>query len=199
MAKKQSIRREQPALGKTRQYTPDEVNKRGEYIKIGGSPVPGITLRQVLGESTAQINHIAWSPDGKYLSSSSIDKTISIWDHMKESCLVKLQETNHRINTVAWSPNSRWLASDHFSAVRVWDVESWQPHYRLKGKANNEIGTIAWSPDGKKLSASSMNNLYIWDAETWELLKNSNKRNSPTWSSDSNWVALNDNEDTIHI
>jgi hypothetical protein len=44
-----------------REYAPDEVNADGEYIKIGGSPVPGITLRAILSRHTGEINRIAWS------------------------------------------------------------------------------------------------------------------------------------------
>ena len=42
------VRVQQSAPIAPRQYAPDEVNEQGDYIKIGGSPVPGLTLRHVL-------------------------------------------------------------------------------------------------------------------------------------------------------
>jgi WD40 repeat protein len=53
---------------------------RKDFTKIGGSPVPGFTLRHVLRGHEDFINRIAWSPDGVYLASPSKDKTIRIWD-----------------------------------------------------------------------------------------------------------------------
>jgi len=51
-----------------------------EFMEIGGSPVQGITLRQILQGHTDQIYQIIWSSDGSYLASASSDKTIRIWD-----------------------------------------------------------------------------------------------------------------------
>lgn len=50
------------------------------FTEIGGSPVPGLTLRHVLRGHKDWIGRIAWSPDGSYLASPSADKTIRIWD-----------------------------------------------------------------------------------------------------------------------
>ncbi len=49
-----------------------------DFVEIGGSPVPGLTLRHVLRGHGYYINWIAWSSDGKYLASASNDKTIRI-------------------------------------------------------------------------------------------------------------------------
>ena len=58
-----------------------------EFMEIGGSPMPGITLRTILRGHTGQINRIAWSPDGRYLASPSDDRTIRIWDVEREEVL----------------------------------------------------------------------------------------------------------------
>lgn len=39
-----------------------------DFLEIGGSPVPGLTLRHVLRGHKGVINRIAWSPDGSYLA-----------------------------------------------------------------------------------------------------------------------------------
>ena len=61
-----------------------------EFMEIGGSPVPGITLRQVLHGHTEDINYITWSPDGQYLASPSNDTTICIWDVNSGECVTVL-------------------------------------------------------------------------------------------------------------
>jgi hypothetical protein len=57
------------------------------FTEIGGSPVPGLTLRQVLRGHTDWIGRIAWSPDGTYLASPSEDSTIWIWDARSGACV----------------------------------------------------------------------------------------------------------------
>lgn len=51
----------------------------GEFREIGGSPLPGVTLRATLEPWVGGINQVAWSPDGLFLASAG-DETIRIWD-----------------------------------------------------------------------------------------------------------------------
>src|SRR5437016_2378178 len=61
------------------------------FTEIGGSPVPGLTLRHVLRGHTKWIGRIVWSPDGSYLASPSQDETIRIWDARSGACVRTLQ------------------------------------------------------------------------------------------------------------
>src|ERR1051325_11024089 len=81
------------------------------FTEIGGSPVPGLTLRHVLRGHMNWIGRIAWSPDGSYLASSSEDKTIRIWDARNGACVRTLQGHTNSVNSVAWSPDGQRLAS----------------------------------------------------------------------------------------
>ena len=67
------------------------------FTEIGGSPVPGFTLRQVLRGHTSWIGRIAWSPDGAYLASPSDDKTVRIWDAATGVCVRSLQGHTGRV------------------------------------------------------------------------------------------------------
>src|SRR5438105_3059971 len=71
------------------------------FTEIGGSPVPGFTLRHVLRGHTEYITRIAWSPDGSYIASPSADKTIRIWDAHSGECVCTLQGHTSRINSVS--------------------------------------------------------------------------------------------------
>ena len=65
-------------MGKRKPYQPNAApkpkssRKKREsqsttFTEIGGSPVPGLTLRHVLRGHTVWIGRIAWSPDGQRL------------------------------------------------------------------------------------------------------------------------------------
>jgi WD40 repeat protein len=90
-----------------------------DFTEIGGSSVPGLTLRQVLRGHTGPINRIAWSPDGSYLASPSEDKTIRIWDTRSGACVRTLQGHKDIVNSVTWSPDSKMLASGRTSMIKL--------------------------------------------------------------------------------
>src|SRR5215213_3538039 len=81
------------------------------FTEIGGSPVPGLTLRHVLRGHTAWIDSITWSSDGVYLASPSADKTIRIWDARSGACVQTLHGHTDEVISVAWSPDGQRLAS----------------------------------------------------------------------------------------
>lgn len=82
-----------------------------DFVEIGGSPVPGLTLRHVLRGHTDRINRFAWSPNGKYIASPSGDNTIRVWNISVEKCICILRGHIDTIYGVAWSPNNEMLAS----------------------------------------------------------------------------------------
>jgi WD40 repeat protein len=124
----------EPPKSKRRKYAPDEVNEHGEYIKIGGSPVPGLTLRHVLRGHTDYITRIAWSPDGKYLASPSADKIIRIWNMNTGECVKALAGHKDVVNDISWASNGQSLAScSADGTVRIWETNTWQFLKLLEG------------------------------------------------------------------
>src|SRR5215211_6735046 len=77
------------------------------FTEIGGSPVPGLTLRHVFRGHTGEMRRIAWSPDGAYLASPSADQTIRIWDLLSGACVHTLEGHSDTVNNVAWYPDSK--------------------------------------------------------------------------------------------
>ncbi len=131
---------------KPSEYAPDEVNEHGDYIKIGGSPVPGLTLRHVLRGHTDRINRIAWSPDGKYLASPSKDKTLRIWDVSTGECL-KVIKDSEEIYCVAWSPDMKKVAI----GAKIVSLETERQLLNIR----KTLWGVAFSPDGQKIVMGS--------------------------------------------
>ncbi len=184
-------------ISKPRQYSPDELNHYGEYIKIGGSPVPGLTLRHILRGHTGTINRIAWSPDGKHLASPSSDMTIRIWDANTGECVAVLKQHIAKVISVAWSPDGRELVSgsaDHTACI--WDVETWSVKTDL-GDHDYGVYSVALSPTGDKIAVGLDNNMvYIWNTQSKQVVltvrRGSGLIKSMLWLSDGQTLVCGD-------
>src|SRR5690348_11300644 len=81
-------------------------------VRVGESPVPGVTLRHVLRRHTNTIMRMAWSPNGRYLASPSSDNTIRIWDSRNDQYEILYRGSEDgEFFAVAWSPKETELAA----------------------------------------------------------------------------------------
>ncbi len=71
----------------------------------------GLTLLHTLRGHEDKILKMAWSPDGRFLASSSLDKTVGLWDTTKGKHLNFLKGHSGTVISVAWSPDGQILAS----------------------------------------------------------------------------------------
>jgi small GTP-binding protein len=197
MSKKKNKRRQsvrEPESSPPSAPPEQDNSKAKDFLEIGGSPVPGLTLRHVLRGHTDTINRIAWSPDGSYLASPSSDKTIRMWDARNGACVHTLQAGHTEgANSVAWSPDGRRLASSGDTTIRLWDVISGKLLQTLEGHAHS-IDSVAWSPDGQRLaSASRDKTIRLWDVISGKLLQtlegHAHSIDSVAWSPDGRRLA----------
>src|SRR5580765_4890420 len=129
--------------------------------EIGGSPAPGLTLRQVFRGHEGPVGHVAWFPDGSYLASCSDDQTIRVWD-VSNGHTVHRIEGGNQIASLAWSPDGTLLATSRDKSVILWQAFSWEFVRRLEGHQST-VSCLAWSPDGAYLaSGSSDNTICLW-------------------------------------
>jgi WD40 repeat protein len=132
----------------------------------------GFTLRHTLRAHTDVILHLTWSPDGKLLGSTSVDKAVLIWDASSGEQVGALRGHSAGVNDVAWSPNRQLIASSSFDrTVRIWSAETWEELRRLEDHGN-DVPSISWSPDGAMLASGSIDEtVCIWNAGNWEIGK----------------------------
>ena len=128
----------------------------------------GQPIGQPLLGHTDLITHIAFSPDGKLLASSSRDKTIILWDVRTHRPIGQpLKEHSDLVSDVAFSPDGKMFASSSTDyTIILWDVQTHQPIGQPL-RHTGYVNSIAFSPDGKLLvSGTSANNILLWNVKT---------------------------------
>lgn len=173
-----------------------------EFMEIGGSPMPGITLRHVLRGHTAKINRIAWSPDGRYLASPSEDRTIRIWNVEHEKCINILKPNMDIVVTcVEWSSDGQRIAFGGLGGdLGIWESKNNQ----MTKLANHSLGivrSIKWSPDDRVIAIGNEGNeISLWETFKWERLKSLKSKEITgyclAWSKDSDYIASSGNRIT---
>jgi WD40 repeat protein/CheY-like chemotaxis protein len=128
-------------------------------------------LRKLSGHKDVVLR-ITWRGDGAELATTSVDKTIRIWNATDGSELKVLTGHFQGVNCAVWSPDRRLLASCSYDrTIRVWSTETWRCTQILEDHKDDVPG-ISWSPDGRYLaSCSADERILIWDTTVWKPIR----------------------------
>ena len=122
---------------------------------------------------TGAVYCTSYSPNGCYIVTGSMDRTIRIWDAETGSVVVgPVEGHTDDVRSVAYSPNGRHITSGSKDrTIRIWDAETGSPVGKpLKGHTSS-VRTVAYSPDGQHIiSGSDDKSIQIWDAKIGSLV-----------------------------
>jgi RNA polymerase sigma factor (sigma-70 family) len=132
-----------------------------------GEPVRRIELVQTLRGHTDEVHSVAFSPDGRRLTSAGADGTVRVWDAETGKEIRALHSDKQAIWSLAVSPDGKLLAAGAAEGtLRLWELSSGQEIRVLRG-ADKPMRSVAFSPDGQLLvSASEDRTVRLWDAAT---------------------------------
>jgi len=131
----------------------------------------GQQLRTLEGH-TAQVEYVAFSPDGTTLASGSQDRTVVLWHVDTGERVGTLQGHTDLVVGVDYSPDGTMVASASWDkTVILWDVESGRP-LRILEDHTDRLEGVAFSPDGAILASGAVDGtVMLWDVESGRRLR----------------------------
>ncbi|MBD2386063.1 nSTAND1 domain-containing NTPase [Cylindrospermum sp. FACHB-282] len=169
-------------------------NKRGGNFKINSR------LRKSFSGHSDIVTDISFSPDGKVIASSSLDKSVRLW--RVDGGLIKVWNADDGwVNTVCFSPDGKVIASGgEDNVVKLWQVSNGKLITSLVGH-KGRITRVKFSPDGKYIaSASGDKTIKLWnfDGKLLQSLESHNEQvNSISFSPDGQILASASADNTI--
>ncbi|MCU0568110.1 MAG: WD40 repeat domain-containing protein [Oculatellaceae cyanobacterium Prado106] len=117
---------------------------------------------------SSPVRSVVFSPDGQFLASGSVDKTVKIWNLQKRSLERTLSPQVDQVDAIAFSPDGQYLASGCLNgAVMLWDWQSGKLLSLLTEQPGNHtelVTSVAFSPDSQILaSGSGDKTIRLWD------------------------------------
>ncbi|KAL5858975.1 hypothetical protein ACOSQ4_000271 [Xanthoceras sorbifolium] len=139
--------------------------------QCGRNQIPSRTL-QILQAHTDEVWFLKFSHNGKYLASSSNDRSTIIWEVDANGVTLKHKLSGHQkpVSCVSWSSDDHQLLTCGVEeAVRRWDVSSGDCLHVYE-KAGLGLVSCSWHPNGKWIfSGVNDKSICMWELDGKEL------------------------------
>lgn len=151
------------------------------------------------------VSSIAYSPDGKYIASGSLDNTIILWNAASNKIIRTFTSHTGAIRHVEFNRLGNQIlscASDNKAIVH--DISNGKIIASVSQK-KGRLFRACFSPDGSKiLTDDEANDLSVWNANTGRLIGKYSRAYSakiePNWfSPDGNFLLIYNNRETASL
>jgi len=160
--------------------------------------------RCVFADTFGNIRSVAFSSNGKYLATASVNYEVQLWKFPNAEKIHTFDGHTGAVLCVSFSPDNKMIASgSDDGTIRLWDIEKGKPIRILEG-SKSWVMSVAFSLDGKKLASGCEDHtVMIWDIESGKILKTLKRHNdrvgTVAFSSDSKIIASGSEDGTIKL
>jgi WD40 repeat protein len=176
-------------LARSLRNNPSNVAAASRLISLSRNlPFPIRTLRHEDAVTSA-----SFSPDGKWIVTSSRDKSARVWDAQTGNPVGNPMRHEGPVWTASFSPDGNWIvtASDDKTA-RIWDARTGKPVGEPM-RHDDRVWAARFSPDGNWIVTASFDKTArIWNARTGNAIGTPMRHNSAvssaSFSPDGKWI-----------
>lgn len=173
-------------------------------FRKGTSANEDYTLNKVVKEHTAGLIALQYSPDGKYIAASGLDRAIIIWKVSDSSRVYRLTGHTSTVYNMSFSSDSKMLATigSYDRYIRIWDMSTGKLIRRVRTPAT--VWDVAFSPDDKYLATGLDNRtIQLWnvsDGTSYKVLSGHTQRvRSVVWNADGSVIASGSDDNRVRI
>ena len=148
------------------------------------------------------VHAVAFSPDGRWALSGSMDETVKLWEVATGREVRTFPGNDGVVMAVAFSPDGRWALTGS-GKLKLWEVATGRKVRTFAGHGG-AISTVAFSPDGRMaLSGSWDKTVRLWEVETGRELRtftaDSMAVRSVAFSPDGQWALSGGMDRTLKL
>ncbi|MBD1867442.1 pentapeptide repeat-containing protein [Cyanobacteria bacterium FACHB-471] len=185
-------------------YLPHNPSSKPSTITSSAKPLQG---------HTDWVWNIAFSPDGQWLASASLDSTLRLWSVPDGQPIHVLKGHTHDVYGLAISADSQLLVSTGKDyTVRLWDLQGGQNLKTLRGYIGG-IHSLSLSSDNQMLASGGQSEtIHVWRVQRdrdrsqlhpYKTFSSPTRRISPftnvSFSSNNQTVAINRHDESIAL
>lgn len=113
---------------------------------------------------TDAVTGLRFTPDGRYLASSSRDRSVKVWDIEQGRLVHRLTRHDGPVNALDLSADGLWLASGSTDkTVRIWSVNTGEQTQVLSPQPST-VMSVSFAADQQRLLSRCANGqILIWD------------------------------------